>query len=112
MGLVIHVVNHTAQARSVRLTSEDRDDLCAEVFLQLVKDDFAILRHFRGQASLATYLAVVARRTVVREIVQRKSPMPLGDPASKRDAPSRSRRRALRSRFRLGDPGRGRTLAR
>ncbi len=87
MGLVIHVVNHTAQARSVRLTSEDRDDLCAEVFLQLVKDDFAILRHFRGQASLATYLAVVARRTVVREIVQRKSPMPLGDPASKRDAP-------------------------
>ena len=27
MGLVIHVVNHSAQARSVRLTPEDRADL-------------------------------------------------------------------------------------
>jgi RNA polymerase sigma-70 factor (ECF subfamily) len=61
------------------LTPEDRDDLTAEVFLNVVKDDFAILRHFRGQASLATYLAVVARRIVVREMLQRKSATPLGD---------------------------------
>ena len=44
MGLVVHVVNHTAQARSVRLTGEDRDDLCAEFFLTLIKDDFAVLK--------------------------------------------------------------------
>ena len=56
MGLVVHVVNHTAKARSVRLTQEDRDDLCAEVFLAAVKDDFAVLRRFRGESSLATYL--------------------------------------------------------
>ena len=31
MGLVVHVTNHTATARSMRLTSEDREDLCAEV---------------------------------------------------------------------------------
>ncbi|MCR4413161.1 MAG: sigma-70 family RNA polymerase sigma factor, partial [Thermoguttaceae bacterium] len=72
MGLVMHVVQHSSQARSIRLTSEDRDDLCAEVFLSLVKDNFAILRHFRGQSSLATYLTVVARRIVVKELLQRR----------------------------------------
>jgi len=76
MGLLIHVINHTAQARSIRLSPEDRDDLCAEVFLRLMEDDFAILRHFRGQSSLATYLAVVARRIVVRQLMSRK-PSPL-----------------------------------
>ncbi|MBN2024827.1 MAG: sigma-70 family RNA polymerase sigma factor [Pirellulales bacterium] len=79
MGLVVHVVNHTAQAKSVRLTPEDRDDLCAEVFLQLIKDDHAILCRFRGQCSLATYLTVVARRIVVKKILQRKSMARLGE---------------------------------
>ena len=79
MGLVVHVVNHTAQARSVRLTPEDRDDLCAEVFLAVIQRDFAILRNFRGQSSLATYLTVVARRIVVKELLRRKSTARLGD---------------------------------
>jgi RNA polymerase sigma-70 factor (ECF subfamily) len=73
MGLVIHVTNHTAQARSVRLTAQDREDLCSEVFLALVKDDFSVLRNFRGQSSLATYLTVIARRVVVRAILERKT---------------------------------------
>ena len=73
MGLIVHVANHTAQARSVRLTPEDRDDLCSEVFLNFIKDDFAVLRHFRGQSSLATYLTVVARRIVVRRLSQQKA---------------------------------------
>jgi RNA polymerase sigma-70 factor, ECF subfamily len=73
MGLVIHVVIHTAQARSLRLTPQDRDDLVSEVFLNILKDDFAILRRFRGQSSLATYLTVVARRTVVRALLQWRS---------------------------------------
>jgi len=77
MGLIVHVVNHTAQARSVRLTPEDRDDFCAEVFLNLIRDDFAILRRFRGQSSLATYLTVVARRIVVHQILGRKQASPL-----------------------------------
>lgn len=72
MGLVVHVTNHTAQTRSVRLTPEDRDDLCAEVFLNIVKDDYGLLRHFRGQSSLATYLTVIARRIVVRKLFQQK----------------------------------------
>ena len=32
MGLVVHVINHTAQCRSLRLSTSDREDLAAEVF--------------------------------------------------------------------------------
>jgi RNA polymerase sigma-70 factor (ECF subfamily) len=81
MGLVIHVTNHTATARSMRLTSEDREDLCADVFLAVIKDDFAVLRHFRGQSSLATYLTVIARRVVVKDLLERKSTAPLAPAA-------------------------------
>jgi RNA polymerase sigma-70 factor, ECF subfamily len=72
MGLVIHVVNHTAQSRGMQLSPEDRDDLCAGVFLVVVDNDLAVLRNFRRQCSLATYLTVVARRIVVRELLARK----------------------------------------
>jgi len=82
LGLVIHVVNHTAQARSVRLSPEDRDDLCAEVFLAVVRRDFSLLRNFRGQSSLATYLTVVARRIVVKALLSRTSTTPLGNGAA------------------------------
>ena len=82
MGLVVHVVNHSARARSVRLATGDRDDLCAEVFLAVLQNDLAILRNFRGQSSLATYLTVVARRIVVREILARRSTARLGDGAA------------------------------
>jgi RNA polymerase sigma-70 factor, ECF subfamily len=82
MGLVVHVVNHTARARSVRLTPADRDDLCAEVFLATVGNDFALLRNFRGKSSLATYLTVVARRIVVKDLLSRMSAAKLGDGAA------------------------------
>lgn len=73
MGLVMHVVNHSARSRSIRLSTQDRDDLAAEVFLEIISNEFAVLRHFRGQSSLATYLTVIARRVVVRELLKRKS---------------------------------------
>jgi RNA polymerase sigma-70 factor (ECF subfamily) len=86
LGLVIHVINHSAQSRSIRLTEEDREDLAADVFLAIIQDDFAVLRRFRGESSLATYLTVIARRIVIRELLQRKSPaslseLPDGSPA-------------------------------
>src|SRR6187397_2847638 len=68
LGLVIHVVNHSAQSRSIRLSEQDREDLVADVFLTIVQDNFAVLRRFRGESSLATYLTVVARRLVVRDL--------------------------------------------
>ena len=79
MGLVVHVVNHTAQSRSIRLRAEDRDDLIAEVFLEVLRNDFGVLRNFRGQSSLATYLTVVARRIVVRDLLAGKAPARLGE---------------------------------
>ncbi len=37
----------------------------------VIRNDFAVLRNFRGQSSLATYLTVVARRIVVRDLLAR-----------------------------------------
>jgi len=83
LGLVIHVIQHTAQSRSVRLTPDLRDDLAADVFLALLENDFAVLRHFKGKCSLAAYLTVVARRVVVRSLIQRKAQAAtLGDAAA------------------------------
>ena len=72
IGLFVHVIQHSAHARSVRLAPEDVDDLCAEIFLALLENDYAVLQRFRGKSSLATYLAIVARRIVVREIARRR----------------------------------------
>jgi RNA polymerase sigma-70 factor, ECF subfamily len=86
MGLVVHVINHTAQCRSTNLTASDREDLAAEVFLAIVDNDMAVLRHFRRKSSLATYLTVVARRVVVRKLVERHSAVPLGEMVAKAEA--------------------------
>ena len=80
-GLVIHVIHHSAQSRSLRISPEDREDLASEVFLEIVRNDFALLRHFRGESSLATYLTVVARRVVVHELLKRKKLSTLAEPA-------------------------------
>jgi len=73
IGLFLHVINHTAHCRNVQLSQDDVDDLCAEIFLTLLENDFAVLRRFREKSSLATYLTVVARRVVVRELTKRQS---------------------------------------
>ena len=79
MGLVVHVVNHTFQSRSLSLSSSDLEDLSSDVFLAVLADDMAVLRRFRGQSSLATYLTVIARRVVVRELLHRRQAAPGGD---------------------------------
>lgn len=79
MGLVMHVINHTAQCRSINLSAGDREDLAGDVFLAIVESDMAVLRHFRGKSSLATYLTVIARRVVVRKLVEGHAAVPLGD---------------------------------
>ncbi len=80
LGLAIHVVNHTADSRGLVITPQDLEDLTADVFLTLVSDDYAVLRRFKGQSSLATYLTVVARRVVVREMLKRKLNAPSDTP--------------------------------
>jgi RNA polymerase sigma-70 factor (ECF subfamily) len=71
LGLIYHVVHHTSHSRSMPLRPEDIEDLAAEVLLQIVASDYAVLRQFRGQSSLATYLTVIARRICVHELASR-----------------------------------------
>lgn len=68
VGLVVHVVHRTTSGRGMTIDDSTRDDLAAEVFLVLIRHDFAVLRRFRRQCSLATYLTVIARRVVVRRL--------------------------------------------
>jgi RNA polymerase sigma-70 factor (ECF subfamily) len=73
LGLIYHVVHHTAHLRSTPLRPEDIEDLAAEVLLQIVANDYAVLRQFKGHSSLATYLTVIARRICVHELARRVS---------------------------------------
>jgi RNA polymerase sigma-70 factor (ECF subfamily) len=73
LSLVYHVVQYTAHLRSARLNPEDVEDIAAEVLLQIVADDYKVLRQFKGHASLATYLTVIARRICVHELNRRQT---------------------------------------
>jgi RNA polymerase sigma-70 factor (ECF subfamily) len=71
LGLIYHVIHHTSYLRSVPLHAEDIEDLAAEILLQVVANDYAVLRQFRGHSSLATYLTVISRRLCVHELTRR-----------------------------------------
>jgi RNA polymerase sigma-70 factor (ECF subfamily) len=71
LGLIYHVIQHTAHLRSTPLRPEETEDLGAEVMLAMVANDYAVLRQFRGHSSLATYLTVIARRICVQELARR-----------------------------------------
>jgi RNA polymerase sigma-70 factor (ECF subfamily) len=71
LGLIYHVIHHVAYSRSEAVTNADVEDIAAEVLLQIVDDDYRVLRQFKGLSALPTYLTVVARRICVREIVKR-----------------------------------------
>ncbi|MEN1681468.1 MAG: sigma-70 family RNA polymerase sigma factor [Planctomycetota bacterium] len=81
MGLFIHVVTHTAKNRSIRLAPADTEDLVSEVMMTVIADDFAVLRRFRQQSSLPTYLTVIARRVVVRQLIEKLPPSVSGEDA-------------------------------
>ena len=65
-GLFHHIVERTCSRRRLSLSAADRDDAVAEILVEVLKGDAAVLRSFAGRSSLATYLAVIARRTAVR----------------------------------------------
>lgn len=73
LSMIYHVVHSTAHLRSARLSPEDVEDIAAEVLLQIVAGEFKVLKLFQGNASLATYLTVIARRTAVHEINRRQA---------------------------------------
>jgi RNA polymerase sigma-70 factor (ECF subfamily) len=69
LGLILHIVDHCARCRSISLNADDREDMAAEVMLEMIRNDMSLLRRFRGGCSLATYLTVIARRIVVRRML-------------------------------------------
>ena len=89
LGLVYHVIHHTSHLRSTPLRPEDVEDLAAEVLLQIVAGDYAVLRQFRGASSLATYLTIIARRICVQELAKRgaaREVQPAADDAALHEA--------------------------
>lgn len=73
LSLVYHAIHYTAHQRSARLAPEDVEDIAAEVLLQIVADDYKVLKQFEGKSSLATYLTVIARRISVHELNRRQA---------------------------------------
>jgi RNA polymerase sigma-70 factor, ECF subfamily len=78
MGLIYHVIQHVAYARSRQLSAEDVEDIAAEVLLKIVDSDYAVLRKFKRISSLPTYLTVIARRICVKQIIKRQREEVLG----------------------------------
>jgi RNA polymerase sigma-70 factor (ECF subfamily) len=73
LSLIYHTIHYTAYLRSAHVTPEDVEDIAAEVLVQFVADDYKCFRKFRGKASLATYVTVIARRTCVHELNRRQT---------------------------------------
>ncbi len=81
-GLFVWLVERTAAQRHVPLSAADRDDLVADILLECLRNDSAVLRGFAGRSSLPTYLTVVARRVAVRGLLRTLEgvpPRPLED---------------------------------
>lgn len=77
-GLFAQVIQHTAQARSISLSAHDVDDLSADVFLALLASNSEVLRRFRGESTLTTYLTVICRRITVHEMIRRRMAEEMG----------------------------------
>ena len=73
LGLIYQAIHFTAHLRSARLNPEDVEDIAAEVLVQIIADNYKVLREFKGTANLATYLTVIARRICVHELSRRQT---------------------------------------
>ncbi|MGY8767837.1 MAG: hypothetical protein ACKVH8_05300 [Pirellulales bacterium] len=68
VGLVTHVVSHTVQSQSLTMVPQEQEQLAIEVFRQLSADDYRLLKSFRQQSNLATFLTVLSRRIIIQTI--------------------------------------------
>jgi RNA polymerase sigma-70 factor (ECF subfamily) len=94
IGLIYHVIHYTAHLRSAPLTPEQVEDIAQEVLLQVVANDYAVLKQFRGRSSLATYLTVIARRICVHQLAKlapAHKPLPPEMKRTDEDEPTRAR---------------------
>lgn len=59
-----------ATCRRSRVAGSAAEDLRSEVIVKLLDRDYRVLRSFRGQSSLATYLTVVTRRLLLDQRIR------------------------------------------
>ena len=82
-GLIYHAIKMTLNLHHSDPAQPVLDDLFQDIFLSLVKDDFAELRRFRGNngCTLASWLRMIAARRTIDHL--RKSKFP-AEPLEKR----------------------------
>ena len=68
LGLIYHVISHTAHQRSTPLQPEDVEDLAAEVLVQILAGDYALFGNFAVSAAWPPIVTVIARRICVHEL--------------------------------------------
>ena len=66
--LVLARVAATARELGLPVDRAELEDVTAEVFSQLVANEFDALRRFEGRSRLSTWLSVVARRIALRKL--------------------------------------------
>ena len=84
LGLIYHVIQHVAHARSRVVSQADMEDIAAEILLRVVDDDYDVLRRYKATSSLPTYLTVIARRVCVKEMIKRQREAELGHASAHR----------------------------
>lgn len=68
MGLVLHVIDDTAQVRFWKLGEKEREELCKIVFAAFRHDKYRLLKKFKASSTLSSYLTVLARRIIIRNM--------------------------------------------
>ena len=69
--LIFHGIYQVGFRLGCQVTSEDVEDITSEVFVEILKDDFAFLRGYRGESKLSTYLCTLVQRKAVQEFNKR-----------------------------------------
>jgi RNA polymerase sigma-70 factor (ECF subfamily) len=67
--LVVLKAVHSA-ARRFGASEADVEDAASQVFVELLEDDARVLRSFKGQSALTTWLTVIAHRVACREFAR------------------------------------------
>jgi RNA polymerase sigma factor (sigma-70 family) len=70
-----------AELHQPRLHEETIEDLCAEVYRELLNREMAVLRQYSGRSRLSTFLAIIVRRTAVRILLRAARQTALSMPA-------------------------------
>ncbi len=71
LGLIYRIIHHTAHLRGVTMQPEDVEDLASDILLQVVANNYAVLRQFQGRSSLATYLTIICRRNCIHLLARK-----------------------------------------